>query len=48
MVVEALAGSAQYDPLDRIAREPDALDAFYRDHVEAVQRFVARGTWPQT
>jgi RNA polymerase sigma factor (sigma-70 family) len=31
-----------YDPLDRIAREPDALEAFYRDHVEAVQRFVAR------
>ena len=22
--------------------EPDALEAFYRDHVEAVQRFVAR------
>ena len=33
---------AQYAPLDRIAREPDALEAFYRDHVEAVQRFVAR------
>ena len=33
---------AQYDPLGRIAIEPDALDAFYRDHVEAVQRFVAR------
>jgi len=33
---------APYDPLDRIAREPDALEAFYRDHVEAVQRFVAR------
>ncbi len=31
-----------YDPLDRIAREPDALEAFYRDHVEEVQRFVAR------
>jgi RNA polymerase sigma factor (sigma-70 family) len=31
-----------YDPLDRIAREPDALEAFYRDHVEGVQRFVAR------
>jgi RNA polymerase sigma-70 factor (ECF subfamily) len=28
--------------LHRIAREPDALEAFYRDHVEAVQRFVAR------
>ncbi len=33
---------AQYDPLYRIAREPDALEAFYRDHVVAVQRFVAR------
>jgi len=33
---------ADYDPLDRIGREPDALEAFYRDHVEAVQRFVAR------
>ena len=42
MVVEAPETSAHYDPLDRIAREPDALDAFYRDHVEAVQRFVAR------
>ena len=31
-----------YHPLDRIAREPEALEAFYRDHVEAVQRFVAR------
>jgi RNA polymerase sigma factor (sigma-70 family) len=31
-----------YDPLDRIAREPDAMESFYRDHVEAVQRFVAR------
>lgn len=31
-----------YDPLARIACEPDALEAFYRDHVEAVQRFVAR------
>jgi RNA polymerase sigma-70 factor (ECF subfamily) len=34
--------SPDYDPLDRIGREPDALEAFYRDHVEAVQRFVAR------
>lgn len=25
-----------------IGRDPDALEAFYRDHVEAVQRFVAR------
>ena len=42
MVVEAPETSSQYDPLDRIAREPDALESFYRDHVEAVQRFVAR------
>jgi len=34
--------SASYTPLDRIGREPDALEAFYRDHLEAVQRFVAR------
>jgi RNA polymerase sigma-70 factor (ECF subfamily) len=40
--VNALQDPAPYVPLDRIAREPDALDAFYRDHVEAVQRFVAR------
>jgi RNA polymerase sigma-70 factor, ECF subfamily len=40
--VNAPQDPAPYAPLDRIAREPDALDAFYRDHVEAVQRFVAR------
>ena len=34
--------NADYAPLDRIARETDALESFYRDHVEAVQRFVAR------
>ena len=42
MGVPAPKRSAEYDPLVRIARESDALDAFYRDHVEAVQRFVAR------
>jgi len=26
----------------RIASDPDAFEAFYREHVEAVQRFVAR------
>lgn len=26
----------------RIAQDPDAFEAFYRDHVEAVQRFIAR------
>ena len=26
----------------RIRTDPDALDAFYREHVDAVQRFVAR------
>ena len=31
-----------YTPLTRIGHEPDAFEAFYRDHVEAVQRFVAR------
>lgn len=28
--------------LRRIADDPDAFEAFYREHVEAVQRFVAR------
>ena len=28
--------------LARIRHDPDALEAFYREHVEAVQRFVAR------
>lgn len=31
-----------YDPLTRIGHEPDAFEAFYRDHVAAVTRFVAR------
>jgi RNA polymerase sigma factor (sigma-70 family) len=30
-----------HDPA-QIASDPDALERFYRDHVEAVQRFVAR------
>lgn len=30
------------DDLPRIGHDPDALEAFYRDHVEAIQRFVAR------
>lgn len=28
--------------MPRIARDPDAFERFYREHVEAVQRFVAR------
>lgn len=31
-----------YDPLDRIATDPDAFEAFYRDHLDAVHTFVAR------
>jgi RNA polymerase sigma factor (sigma-70 family) len=31
-----------YDPLSRIVREPEALEAFYRDHLPVVRRFVAR------
>lgn len=31
-----------YEPLTRIGHDPDAFEAFYRDHLEAVQRFVAR------
>src|SRR5947209_19318190 len=30
------------DELPRIAYDPAALEAFYRTHVEAVERFVAR------
>ncbi|HET6938888.1 MAG TPA: RNA polymerase sigma factor [Nocardioides sp.] len=40
--MRAQRNRALYDPLDRIGRDPDALEAFYRDHVEVVQRFVAR------
>jgi RNA polymerase sigma factor (sigma-70 family) len=31
-----------YDPLSRIVREPMSLEAFYRDHLGLVSRFVAR------
>lgn len=34
--------SNQHPDLGRIARDPDVFEAFYREHVEAVQRFVAR------
>jgi RNA polymerase sigma-70 factor (ECF subfamily) len=30
------------DQLPRIAHDPEAFEAFYRDHVEAVMRFVTR------
>lgn len=30
------------DGIAAIGRDPDALEAFYREHIEAVQRFVAR------
>ncbi len=30
------------DDVIAIGRDPDALEAFYREHIEAVQRFVAR------
>ncbi len=30
------------DELPRIAHDPEALESFYREHVEAVGRFVAR------
>ncbi|MBO9532115.1 MAG: sigma-70 family RNA polymerase sigma factor [Solirubrobacteraceae bacterium] len=32
---------ARYDP-GRIGHDPEAFDAFYREHVELIQRFVAR------
>lgn len=30
------------DPVRAIGRDPDALEAFYREHLESVQRYVAR------
>ncbi|WGX96018.1 RNA polymerase sigma factor [Nocardioides sp. L-11A] len=30
------------DPVRRIGHDPDAFEAFYRDHLDLVQRFVAR------
>ena len=30
------------DPVASIGRDPDAFEAFYRQHLEAVQQFVAR------
>src|SRR5918998_5658820 len=35
-------GHARRAGLTGIRTDPDALEAFYREHVEAVQRFVAR------
>src|ERR671920_2164938 len=34
-----------YDPLESIGRDPEALEAFYRDHIDVVQGFVARRVW---
>lgn len=40
-----------YD-VHRIGDDPDVFEAFYRDHLNAVHRFVARGsathTWRRT
>ena len=38
------AGQASSGPVGAgaIARDPDAFEAFYREHVEALQRFIAR------
>ena len=30
------------DPVRDIGRDPDALEAFYREHVESLQLFIAR------
>ncbi|HSV40245.1 MAG TPA: RNA polymerase sigma factor [Nocardioidaceae bacterium] len=35
-------GADDSGSVSRIGSDPDALEAFYRQHVEAVQRFVAR------
>lgn len=37
-----MAKSDATDPVARIARDPSALEAFYRGHVEEVLRFIAR------
>jgi RNA polymerase sigma-70 factor, ECF subfamily len=37
-----VTGHQSTSKLDWIASDPDALERFYREHVEAVQRFVAR------
>jgi RNA polymerase sigma-70 factor (ECF subfamily) len=37
-----MSGGSQPSDLRAIAADPDAFEAFYRQHVEAVQRFVAR------
>lgn len=34
--------SAETDDISRIATDPDVFEAFYRRHIEGVQRFVAR------
>jgi RNA polymerase sigma factor (sigma-70 family) len=36
------SASARRSDVARIAHDPDAFEAFYREHLEAVQRFVAR------
>ena len=37
-----MAGQSSDGAVAEIASDPDALERFYREHVEAVQRFVAR------
>jgi RNA polymerase sigma-70 factor (ECF subfamily) len=41
-VSRAAAGSPGPIGADAIAGDPDAFEAFYREHVEALQRFIAR------
>src|ERR1700704_448885 len=35
-------GRTRVGELDKIGRDPDAFEEFYREHIEKVQRFVAR------
>jgi len=37
-----LSDTSEGDDVGRVGFDPDAFEAFYREHVEAVQRFVAR------
>lgn len=38
----AANGSPERGRIGKIAGDPDAFEAFYREHVEALQRFIAR------
>ncbi len=35
---------SEHHPIGRIGSDPEAFEAFYREHLDAVQRFIARRT----